>query len=172
MSKRCLYILRGPSGCGKSMYASSFPESDLIISADDYHWRKAPDDHGQIQGPHRIIDGVLWEYAYKPENAGKAHADCLMRFLKAIQNHYVKNIVLDNTNIHAWEYQHYVEIACMEGLHVTVHEFCVTDIRMIPVLAERNSHGVPIEVIAKQCYEFEPTIPEMETFKHEVTFRA
>ena len=64
-----------------------------------------------------------------------------------------KTIIVDNTNIYKWEYENYVLLAEQLGYEV---EIIVTDMsESAEVYHERNTHGVPLNVIRRMLNEFE-----------------
>jgi len=144
-------IMRGPSGSGKSTHARMIQKSfegTVIVSADNYFMR----------------DG---EYQFDPSRLSQAHNDCFYKFLDAIDLG-AEEIVVDNTNIHTWEYQNYVKIAKMNGYVVEIIEIMATSVEDIKTCIYRNSHNVPAEVIMKMCCEFEPCFLEDNVTVHGV----
>lgn len=79
-------VLRGISGSGKSTWAHQ--QDALIFSTDEFFF----------------VDG---EYRYDSTKIGQYHAQNLRRFLEAIRLGEPW-IIVDNTNICAWEYSPYV----------------------------------------------------------------
>ena len=133
------YILRGIPGSGKSYWCRSFAGKHLetvTVSADDFF----------------MVDG---EYKFSPYRIGEAHADCMARFLKATRAG--NNIIVDNTNIHNWEWKNYATIAHHCGYKVIVIEIPVNDLDELKLCISRNTHSVPADVISRMAIEFEPT---------------
>jgi predicted kinase len=80
-------ILRGVPGAGKSTYAKTIPGA-TIVSADDYFMKS---------------DGT---YAYNRDLIQKAHEFCFREFLAAAEADK-PTIIVDNTNVQAWEISPY-----------------------------------------------------------------
>lgn len=141
--KKMVYILRGPSGSGKSSHGKEMAKSFLTIegidavtvSADNFFMR----------------DG---EYLFDPALLPQAHQQCFKSFLIAISAQ-CRSIIVDNTNIHKWEYENYVQVALMFDYSVKIMDFAPVIVEQIKECAKRNVHGVPASVIMKQALEFE-----------------
>jgi len=134
MSKT-VYILRGPSGAGKSTYIQKNLEGIPVVSADHFF----------------MNDG---EYDFNPSLLAQAHNECLGRFISFVENG--GDVVVDNTNIHIWEFANYDHIANMLGYKVVLVEFRVRTVEGIQKCAERNAHGVPADIVARMAMNFEP----------------
>jgi predicted ABC-type ATPase len=144
-------IMRGPSGSGKSTHARMIKnafEGAVIVSADDYF----------------MVEG---EYQFDPKRLSYAHNDCFYNFLDAIERK-IEEIVVDNTNIHNWEFANYVKVAKMNGYNVEIIEFMATSVEDIKTCIYRNQHNVPAEVIMRMCCEFEPCFSEDNVTVHGV----
>ena len=156
-------ILRGPSGFGKSTHAKkNFPEYATIISADDFWWRKstvaAQTEHGYFVNPVEEREGSYYEYLFNPAKLGEAHADCMRRFLLALEDGKEPwapedaVVILDNTCIRQWEYAHYVQAAKLAGYVVEIHEPDVQALTVAQIgkMYRRCLHRVPLDIILKQ----------------------
>lgn len=89
------------------------------------------------------------EYRFDPKKLSEAHNDCLLRYLRAIDDGY--SIVVDNTNIGAFEYAPYYRVAEAMGLPVTL-----VTVRCDPVVAHaRNVHGVPLATVQAMAARLE-----------------
>jgi predicted kinase len=84
-------VLRGISGAGKSTWIKNNAPTAFVVTTDRYF----------------TIDGV---YHFDPKNLEEFHKKCLRDFLDALQRKEPW-IVVDNTNINAWEYAPYVLVA-------------------------------------------------------------
>ena len=138
MAKIC-YILRGLSGTGKSTLAKALGNKGSIFSTDDLF----------------MVDG---EYQFDPSKLGEYHAENLRlatAFMERFAPHTTPAIcVIDNTNTQHWEYEKYVEAAKENGFMVQIIS---VDWKQedIPLYAERNSHGVPVEAIQRMADRWE-----------------
>jgi predicted kinase len=65
-------------------------------------------------------------------------------------------IVVDNTNTQIWEMEPYVKLAKKYGYKVVVVEVPHPPAE---VAAERNSHGVPVEIIQRMIDRWEAKLP-------------
>uniref|UniRef100_A0ACB8FGZ7 Uncharacterized protein n=1 Tax=Sphaerodactylus townsendi TaxID=933632 RepID=A0ACB8FGZ7_9SAUR len=140
---RSLYLLRGLPGSGKTTLARQlkhqFP-SAVIFSTDDYFFTE---------------DG---DYIFDP--------DCLEDAHKWNQKRAMKNgkspVIIDNTNIHAWEMKPYVIMALENSYEVIFREPNTRWKFNVRELARHNSHGVPREKIQRM----------KEQYEHDVTFHT
>lgn len=110
----------------------------LILSTDDYF---AHED----------------AYHYEPGLLGAAHEWNQRRANNAMHDG-ISPIIIDNTNIEAWEMKPYVIMALERGYRV---DFCEpnTSWKFNPYeLQERNKHGVPLEKIARMLDRFSSSI--------------
>lgn len=128
-------IMRGPSGSGKSGFIKSNRKGAFVVSADHYFMK-------------------IGKYECDPTKLALAHASCFSNFARALSVEK-PDVVVDNTNIHLWEMEKYILTAELAGYEVKVIAFKPFTIKDIKMCALRNSHGVPIEVVAKMCYEYE-----------------
>lgn len=146
-------ILRGLPGCGKSRYAEKLKKENgvcIVCSTDDYFM---VDDLSQ-----GIMRGeVPMVYRFDPTKLVEYHQRCLNFFLGSLR-HGCSLIIVDNTNIHKWEYCNYEEAALLAGYEVEIVEFHATTIEQVMICARRNSHGVPADVIARHAINFEPDV--------------
>ncbi|XP_054462400.1 NEDD4-binding protein 2-like 2, partial [Anoplopoma fimbria] len=126
-----LILMRGLPGSGKSTLARerlSAGPNGLILSTDDFFAYR---------------DG----YRYEPGLLGAAHEWNQNRAKDAMHDGR-SPIIIDNTNLQAWEMKPYVKMAIERGYKV---DFCEpnTSWKFDPYeLEKRNKHGVPKEKIA------------------------
>lgn len=136
-SSLVLILMRGLPGSGKSTLARELlfnGHGGLILSTDDYF-------------AHR--DG----YRYEPGLLGAAHEWNQSRAKEAMQDGR-SPLIIDNTNIQAWEMKPYVKMALEKGYKV---DFCEPDTswKFDPYeLQKRNKHGVPHQKIAQMMDHF------------------
>ncbi|MXQ84781.1 hypothetical protein E5288_WYG016722 [Bos mutus] len=117
-----------------------FPRA-LIFSTDDFFFRE---------------DGA---YEFNPDFLEEAHEWNQKRARKAMRNG-ISPIIIDNTNLHAWEMKPYAVMALENNYEVIFRE---PDTRWkfnVQELARRNIHGVPREKIHRM----------KERYEHDVTF--
>ncbi|XP_034557565.1 NEDD4-binding protein 2-like 2 [Notolabrus celidotus] len=136
-SSLVLILMRGLPGSGKSTRARellSTGPSGLILSTDDYF---------SLREGYRYEAGLL----------GAAHEWNQRRAEDAMRDGR-SPIIIDNTNIQAWEMKPYVKMAMERGYRV---DFCEPDTswKFDPSeLERRNKHGVPQEKIAHMMDRF------------------
>ncbi len=140
---KTLIMVRGISGCGKTTLADILYDGlryDVIagwcgvVSADDYFVDK---------------DGV---YQFDPSKLPDAHAQCQGRAQSAME--IGADIIVHNTFTQRWEMEPYLLMADEYGYRVSVvslYDGGCTD----EELAERNSHGVPLEGISRMRERYE-----------------
>jgi len=143
-------IMRGPTGSGKSTYVRQYFRNACVVSADNFFMKtEIIRQHGD-GGPTRKRE----HYDFDPRLLPQAHAACLRSFVDALAEG-VKTVVVDNTNIHLWELGGYLKIAKLAKYEVEIVQFVPTTIEDIKTCLKRNTHGVPFEIVAKMCVEFE-----------------
>jgi len=137
-------ILRGIPGSGKSTYARRSYTGAVTVSADDFFLHAVPNEKEL-------------RYDFDPKLLPVAHADCFRRFLVYLHECHPL-IIVDNTNVHIWEWHNYKTAAELVGYQVQVIGFQVATVDEIKLCWKRNmlTHHVPLEVIAKMAVEWEP----------------
>lgn len=139
-------IMRGPSGSGKSTLVRKLIEEHPNLnkkscSADDF----------------MMVDG---KYVFDPSKLKENHKKCFARFIMMCGIAYELEedslIIVDNTNIKQWEFKHYVEIAKRLGFKIEYH--IPEGDWVAKELAERNKHGVSLEVCQRMIDNFEPNL--------------
>ena len=125
-------VMRGLPGSGKSTKAKRLREETLsagktavIHSADDFF----TNENG--------------EYNYDIKAIPHAHADCFQQTVKSFIEDF-DVVILDNTNVKKWHFEHYVATAKAFDYQVLYCEMPHLD---TDELVERNIHGVPSEAI-------------------------
>lgn len=128
-------ILRGLPGSGKSTLAIRIAQEmalrkiPVVICSADHHFLDA--------------DGV---YKFDPTKIGDAHATCFSRYLSFLPTRISSNdpkIIVDNTNVRAYEIAPYVLAANMAKAGCKV-----LTVWSDPATAwSRNLHGVPLKVV-------------------------
>jgi tRNA uridine 5-carbamoylmethylation protein Kti12 len=132
-------IMRGVPGSGKSFLAEKMIGERVLenrgeavkVSADDYFLNAAG------------------EYVFNPANIGEAHNYCFRRFMEAIERK-ASLIVVDNTNLSAWEMAPYIMAANAYGF-----EYEIVNVSCDARDAfDRQSHGVPFHAHDRMCRAF------------------
>ncbi|NWV65551.1 N4BP2 protein, partial [Malurus elegans] len=133
-----LVLLRGVPGSGKSYLARNLLEDNpggIILSTDDYFYK-----HGQ--------------YRYDPDCLGEAHEWNRKRAKEAFEMR-ISPIIIDNTNIQAWEMKPYVILA-QEFKYKVMFREPDTWWKFKPKeLERRNIHGVSKEKIKRMLERYE-----------------
>ncbi|XP_068259127.1 NEDD4-binding protein 2 isoform X3 [Nyctibius grandis] len=133
-----LVLLRGVPGSGKSYLARTLLEDNpggIILSTDDYFYK-----HGQ--------------YHYDPDCLGEAHDWNRKRAKEAFEMR-ISPIIIDNTNIQAWEMKPYVTLAQQFKYKVMFREPDTWWKFNPKELERRNIHGVSKEKIKRMLERYE-----------------
>ncbi|RMC14168.1 hypothetical protein DUI87_09258 [Hirundo rustica rustica] len=133
-----LVLLRGVPGSGKSYLARNLLEDNpggIILSTDDYFYK-----HGQ--------------YHYDPDCLGEAHDWNRKRAKEAFERR-ISPIIIDNTNIQAWEMKPYVALAQQFKYKVMFREPDTWWKFNPKELERRNIHGVSKEKIKRMLERYE-----------------
>ncbi|XP_075598170.1 NEDD4-binding protein 2-like 1 isoform X1 [Balearica regulorum gibbericeps] len=140
-----LVLLRGLPGAGKSTLARQLKRDypgAVVLSTDDFF----------------IENGV---YMFEPDFLEDAHKWNQKRARKAMKNGK-SPVIIDNTNIHAWEMKPYVMMARENRYEVIFQEPDTPWKFNVQELARRNTHRVPREKIQRM----------KEQYEHNVTFHS
>lgn len=134
-----LVIMRGIPGAGKSTKAKSLVGEGIIHSTDDVIEEATGDYTGFFT---RMVETGDWS------EHGKMHHKNFLN-AKASMEQGISPVIVDNTNIKASEPKKYVEAALRLGL--SEDNIKIVDVadggQTAKVLAERNTHGVPLKTI-------------------------
>jgi predicted kinase len=122
-----LTILRGLPGSGKSTWVESNARDAVVCSADAFFYD---------------AEGV---YQFDPAKLGEAHTSCT-RALFANMASGAPHVLLDNTCTRRWEYSLAEDMAHQFGYTVEVVTIWTGELTD-QELADRNTHGVPVEII-------------------------
>ncbi|NXY70598.1 N4BP2 protein, partial [Glareola pratincola] len=133
-----LVLLRGVPGSGKSYLARTLLEDNpggIILSTDDYFYK----------------DG---QYHYNPDCLGEAHDWTRKRAKEAFEMR-TSPIIIDNTNIQAWEMKPYITLAQQFKYKVMFREPDTWWKFKPKELERRNIHGVSKEKIKRMLERYE-----------------
>jgi 2'-5' RNA ligase/endonuclease/exonuclease/phosphatase family metal-dependent hydrolase len=134
-AKGRLVVLRGPSGSGKSRSVAEIltqSPGGVAFSTDDF-----------------FIDAASGDYVFRFEALAEAHEWNRARAIAAIDAGR-SPVVIDNTNLEAWEAAPYVRRALLRGYNVEIRDSDSPWCRDAAELARRNAHGVPVDRIEVQ----------------------
>ncbi|KYO45908.1 NEDD4-binding protein 2 isoform B [Alligator mississippiensis] len=133
-----LVLLRGVPGSGKSFLARNLLEdnpSGIILSTDDYFYKNE-------------------QYQYDANCLGEAHEWNNIQAKKAFEKG-VSPIIIDNTNIQAWEMKPYIALAQQYKYKVMFREPDTWWKFKPKELERRNIHGVSKEKIKRMLERYE-----------------
>lgn len=140
-------IMRGISGCGKSTWVKKYAPDAIVASADDFFLQP---------------DG---EYLFSGALLHKAHEACFRTYLAAIERSEPL-VVVDNSNITAWELSSYILPA--ESFGYTVE---ILTLRCDPEVAIARKRWIPEAAVhrkAKLMVEEEKRFPDFMKRMHRV----
>lgn len=141
---RKLIILRGCSGSGKTTLAKKMQKealesgkTALICSADQY-----------------FVNPKSGRYEFDSRKLGNAHAYCRGKVEAAIWLG-CDLIILDNTATRRWEFEPYIEMAERDDYEHEEKMVGTLNDNDLKVYANRNVHGVSLDIIRKMAGRFE-----------------
>ncbi|KAJ3211999.1 hypothetical protein HDU67_004115 [Dinochytrium kinnereticum] len=145
--KRKLVIMRGAPGSGKSTLASLILQQEnydgVILSTDDFWF--VPNEAGEMV------------YVFNVNYLSDAHAWNLQRAYQVMESGSARVVIIDNTNMQAWEPRPYVQAGVKFGYELHVREPDTTwwKERDVDQMARRNKHHVSREVIEAMVARWE-----------------
>jgi predicted kinase len=132
-----IYLMMGIPGGGKSTWIRNNVSSDAVVCSADHFFEDANGN-----------------YNWRADLLPAAHRACFDKYMKALVDNNVKNVVLDNTNTKRQALKDYVVEANKLGFPVTI-----VAVNADPaVAAARNIHGVPLPTVQKMHQEIHNTL--------------
>jgi len=141
-----LIVLRGVSGAGKSTRAKELVREFLDTNPNDMALICSADDF--------FVNHESGEYEFVASALRQAHAWCQTRAELAMELG-LGLVVVDNTSTQKWEYQPYLDLSQRFDYEVEIVVVGQLDDDSLKEYANRNKHGVPLEVIRKQAKRFD-----------------
>ena len=132
-----VYIMIGVPGGGKSTWIRNNIHGKTLIASADHFFE---DEQGK--------------YNFDKSKLPAAHKQSFNRFIQGLEDPEIENVVLDNTNTKKKSMRDYVMEANLRGYPVTI----VVIQADINKAAARNTHGVPLETIARMNDEIQNTL--------------
>ena len=134
---KLMVLMRGLPGSGKTTLAKELKgPSGIVLSTDDYFC----DKHGK--------------YIYEPSKIGDAHQWNKHRAIQRLKQSRTP-IIIDNTNLQAWEMKPYVQLALQYGYDIDILDVDTSWKLSSKELARRNTHGVPAKKIEEMKGRYE-----------------
>ncbi|KAF7989881.1 hypothetical protein HCN44_008555 [Aphidius gifuensis] len=142
-NNKVLILVRGLPGSGKTTLSKSIIESTIggdsskyIYSADDYF----------------ITTNGTWKY--DSSKIADAHATTQKKVLDALK-HDITPIIIDNTNLQAWEMRPYATMAVQRGYIIEIIDIDTPWSQNVNELSRKNNHNVPKEKIRTMMNRYE-----------------
>ena len=144
--------MSGLPGSGKSYLAKTL--NGLILSTDDYFY----DSHNV--------------YQYNPKQIPEAHEWNQKRAFEAFKKG-VSRVIVDNTSVEAWEAKPYVVEAIKYNYSVVIREPETEwwKRRDLQVCAEKNSHGVTLEILSRMYAKWQDEVTVESILKSQMPVR-
>lgn len=142
---RVLVCMRGAPGSGKSYLARVIVDRTMNGNYADHIF--TTDDH--------FVDARTKQYRFDRSRLSEAHERNQARVARRAADGW-SPIVVDNTNMKVWEMQPYFREAVKHGYLIRILEPNTPWRIAVGKLAQRNSHGVDQEQIARMLTNYEP----------------
>ena len=146
---KTIFLIRGISGCGKTTLSDTLHRG---LQCEAGHWSEP--DGSSVQ--HVAADDYFVDedgvYKFDQSSLPDAHAWCKDQAEKAMEADI--DVIVHNTFTQRWEMEPYLQLAGRFGYRISVvslYDGGCTD----EELAERNSHGVPLEGISRMRERYE-----------------
>lgn len=150
------FIMRGIPGSGKSLTAEKLAMSagkGHFVIRDCIKYLETDDD---ILAAIHSTDQYFYDdngvYNWDARFLGRNHQRNFYAFKDSVELG-IPVVICDNTNITLWSYRKYVKVATDNRYVVSIVEIPMPP---IDVAAERNTHGVPKEIIENMVKKWEP----------------
>lgn len=147
---KVMVIMRGCSGSGKSYQATS-------ILNQCYRNANANVDNFIFSADKFFVNKRSGQYCFNLSKIKQAHEWTHSQVHKAVQ-HEVTPIIIDNTNVQAWEMEIYFKFAVNHGYWIEIVEPTSEWAWDEKELFKKNQHGVPINVIILALNRYEHNI--------------
>lgn len=144
-SEKICYIMRGISGSGKSSLANELGTGGVILATDDFFMESG-------------------KYEFDMSAIGYAHDWNIDRAAQAMKKG-ISPVVIDNTNVEAWQAKPYVLLAQKYGYKIEIVEPNTPWKFNAEELAKRNTHNVPRAAIDKMLEKWQPNISVEDVLK-------
>ncbi|GAB6027676.1 NEDD4-binding protein 2 [Chamberlinius hualienensis] len=144
-NEKLLILMRGCPGSGKTTLANEMKHNGVVLSADHFFMRNR-------------------RYEFDPAKLNEAHVFA-QRNCKQEMERATSPIIIDNTNLEAWEMMPYVNMAVKHQYFILLLE-PETKWKYKPAeLASRNTHKVPYDKIARMLEIFDRNITAFHLLK-------
>lgn len=142
--KQKVIIMSALPGMGKDFYIKTREEG-----MDPFSDENEEGNYTVVSADH-FFTNQAGVYNFEPALISQAHESCLRAFLNAVLMNSVQRVYVSNTNTQQWERWPYHQLAKAYGCDV---EYVVIEGDIS--LTERNTHGVPPEVISRMAGRME-----------------
>lgn len=133
-----IIIMCGIPGGGKSTWIrNNVPTLNTVVCSADHFFEDANGN-----------------YNWQPDLLYPAHKTCYRKFMAALKDETVENIVVDNTNVKRASMRDYVEAANIHNIPVKI----VALLADPDLAASRNVHNVPLETVRKMDAQLRNTL--------------
>lgn len=142
LKSKVMVIMKGLQGSGKSFICSKLKQmySKAVVCSADFYFMK---------------DG---EYKFNADKLKLAHDECYQSAKQAAISG-APMIIIDNTNIQAWNYRNYVNLSKCHHYTPLIIEPQTPWAKDPKQLAIKNTHGITQEQLEKRLVKYEPPLP-------------
>jgi predicted kinase len=111
-----------------------------------------PEDH--IVSADRYFINNRGQYLFQPSKLTEAHDFAQQQFARRASQG-LSPLIVDNTNVEAWEMYYYLQVASQYGYHIEIMEPNTPWKSAPALLAKKTQHGVPKDKIDNMKTRFE-----------------